>query len=81
MDVVTSPLALHQPCGSQHAQVLRNSRLGHSQKSRQGIDAEGIGVTLAAEEPYQLKAGRISQGTEDHSLLTRIFQQFLSILR
>ena len=74
VDVVATSLALHQPSGSQHPQVLGNSRLGHSQKSRQGVDAERIWVPLAAEQLHQLEAGRVSQRTKDHCLLINTFR-------
>jgi len=51
--------------------VLGNSGLGYSQQTSQGIDAEGIGLTLMTKEPYQFETGRISEGAEYRRLLIR----------
>jgi hypothetical protein len=64
-------LSLDQSDGLEHPQVLGNSGLRYSQQTSQGIDAEGIGLTLMTEEPYQFETGRISEGAEYRRLLIR----------
>ncbi len=59
--MVAPPLSLHRPDAFQHPYLLRHCPLGHAQKVCKSIDAEGVLVTLAPEEPHRLEAGRVSQ--------------------
>lgn len=49
VNVVATSLSLDQTGRFKHPYMLGNGRLGNSQKSSQGIHAEGIRITLAAE--------------------------------
>jgi len=59
VNMIAPSLTSHQADVFEYSQVLRNSRLGYTQKIGQSIDAKGVGVALPAKQFHQFEASRV----------------------